>query len=90
MPRIRAFADTWKRYGMSNRTTDLQMISPPGWAVVNLGCGYLFSAVRFLHDITVGVDNLYDKAYRNHLSTSRGVAQGEPGLNAYAAYKMTF
>jgi hemoglobin/transferrin/lactoferrin receptor protein len=65
-------------------------VETPGWAVVNLGCGYRFATGRFVHDLTAGVDNLLDKTYRNHLSTSRGVDLNEPGLNAYAAYKMTF
>jgi hemoglobin/transferrin/lactoferrin receptor protein len=65
-------------------------VETPGWAVVNLGCGYRFATGRVVHDLTAGVDNLFDKTYRNHLSTSRGVDLNEPGLNAYAAYKMTF
>lgn len=65
-------------------------IETSGWATVNLGCGYRFGSGRIVHDITVGIDNLFDAQYRNHLSTSRGVELNDPGLNAYVAWKITY
>ncbi|MDD9301388.1 MAG: TonB-dependent receptor [Desulfobacter sp.] len=62
----------------------------PGWATVNLKAGYRFLIGKTHHDLVLGIDNLLDKAYANHLSTSRGVELSEPGFNAYLAWKMTF
>jgi hemoglobin/transferrin/lactoferrin receptor protein len=62
----------------------------PGWAVINAKCGYRFKVRNTVHDIMVGADNLLDRDYRNHLSTSRGVELTEPGLNLFASWKMEF
>ncbi len=62
----------------------------PGWEAVNANAGYRFGLGKTMHDIVLGIDNLLDKQYANHLSTSRGVVLAEPGLNAYAAWKMEF
>ena len=32
-----------------------------------------------------GVDNAFDRAYRQHLSTLRGIVKLEPGRNVHAA-----
>jgi outer membrane receptor protein involved in Fe transport len=44
------------------------------------------AAVRF----RVGVDNVFDRAYRLHLSTLRGVVKLEPGRNWFAAATASF
>lgn len=43
---------------------------------------YYFLKTYF--QIIIGVDNIFDKAYRNHLSTFRGVNLLEPGRNLFA------
>jgi hemoglobin/transferrin/lactoferrin receptor protein len=62
----------------------------PGWAVVNAKAGFRFKAGPARHDLMLGVDNLFDKRYANHLSTSRNMELTEPGINLYAAWQMEF
>jgi hemoglobin/transferrin/lactoferrin receptor protein len=62
----------------------------PGWVTVNARAGYRFRAGRVGQELMLGVDNLFDEQYTNHLSTSRNVLLAEPGFNAYAAWKMVF
>jgi len=33
--------------------------------------------------ISAGIENLFDKAYVNHLTTNRGMASIDPGRNIY-------
>lgn len=59
-------------------------ISTPGYAVFNASVNLKninFSAFRI--QIFTGVDNIFDKAYRNHLATTRGGIMVEPGRNFY-------
>ena len=62
----------------------------PGWATVNAKAGYRFDYGKVGHDIMVGVDNIFDVQYANHLSTTRSVLLAEPGVNFYAAYRVIF
>lgn len=59
-------------------------ISTPGYATFNASFNLRninFSSFRI--QIFAGVDNILDKAYRNHLSTTRGGITIEPGRNFY-------
>lgn len=59
-------------------------ISTPGYAVFNASMNFKninFSSVRM--QFFAGVENIFDKAYRNHLSTTRGGIKWEPGRNFY-------
>lgn len=60
------------------------------WETVNLRAGYRLLVDRTRHEIMVGVDNLFDRDYRNYLSTSRDIELKEPGVSFLAAWKMTF
>lgn len=62
----------------------------PGWATVNARAGYRFTIVQTRHEFMIGLDNIFDVDYANHLSTSRGIELSEPGFNALAAWKMEF
>ncbi len=59
-------------------------IKTPGYAVFNLS---LISKRINLGSVSLrisgGVDNVFDKNYRNHLSTTRGSITTEPGRNFY-------
>ncbi len=57
-----------------------------GYAVVDADAGYQFVFGAFLHSITLGVDNLFDTSYRNHLSRTK-VIRPEPGINVRLMYK---
>ncbi len=59
-----------------------------GWATVNARIGYKTRIGTGMHDFVLGVDNLFDEQYSNHLSTSRGMELTEPGLNLYCAWKV--
>ncbi len=61
-----------------------------GWGTINAKVGYKMVLGTARHDIVLGVDNLFDKQYQNHLSTSRGLDLTEPGINLYCAWKMEF
>ncbi len=61
----------------------------PGWATVNARLGYRFTLAGTVQELSVRADNLLDKTYRNHLSTSRKPAERfEPGLNVTVVWKM--
>jgi outer membrane receptor protein involved in Fe transport len=40
--------------------------------------------------IFTGVENVFDKAYRNHLSTTRGTIKIEPGRNIFFKLAVEF
>ena len=62
----------------------------PGWTTINLRSGYGFQAWDTRHEITLGVDNLLDREYHNHLATSRGLDLNQPGLNAFVAWSVEY
>lgn len=56
----------------------------PGYAYFNLSCTstyFKFGSVEL--QATGGVENIFNKAYRNHLSTTRGIIKSEPGRNIF-------
>jgi outer membrane receptor protein involved in Fe transport len=56
----------------------------PGYAVFNLLLNTTtIKLSNFSFRIYSGVENLFDKAYRNHLSTTRGSITIEPGRNIF-------
>jgi hemoglobin/transferrin/lactoferrin receptor protein len=66
-------------------------ITTPGYAVFNLLLNTIpikFSSISFR--IYSGVENIFDKAYRNHLSTTRGSIIIEPGRNIFLKLAMDF
>lgn len=42
------------------------------------------------HHVILGVENLTDKSYRNHLATNRGLISAEPGRNVIARWRVEF
>ncbi len=59
-------------------------ITTPGYAVFHLYANYtwLFSEISSV-GISAGIENIFDKNYRSHLSTARGSVTSEPGRNAF-------
>jgi hemoglobin/transferrin/lactoferrin receptor protein len=56
----------------------------PGYAVFNLSLNTrLFSFPFMSLQLYSGIENIFDKSYRNHLSTTRGFMTLEPGRNIY-------
>lgn len=60
------------------------------WATANLAAGYNFDYGTTRHEISVSLNNILDKQYRNHLANSRGIELLEPGFNAMATYRIVF
>ncbi|MGK9476365.1 TonB-dependent receptor [Melioribacter sp. OK-6-Me] len=59
-------------------------LTTPGYAVFNLSLNsgdIKFSVLNFR--IFAGVENIFNKEYRNHLSTTRGLIVVEPGRNFF-------
>lgn len=59
-------------------------MTTPGYAYLNLFCStnsFKFCLVDF--QVSAGVENIFNKEYRNHLSTSRGFNKSEPGRNIF-------
>ncbi len=66
------------------------MDDTPGWAVANVRVGYDLKDGSMTHRFYVGADNMFDKLYRDHLSSSRGIELTEPGLMLIAGYDLKF
>lgn len=69
----------------ANVDTDLQESATPGWCVANARAGITLGSFA----LVVGVENLFDRLYAQHLSYSRdpyrsGVRVPEPGRNVFA------
>ncbi len=62
----------------------------PGWTVwnANVATAPLAFAGHALR-VRAGVDNAFDRAYRQHLSTLRGTIRLEPGRNVWASATVT-
>ena len=63
----------------------------PGYAIYNL----MISSSEFdlkmpKIKVTAGIKNIFDRAYRNHLSTNRGIINIEPGRTYYLKTIITF
>jgi len=59
-------------------------LSTPGYAYFNFICStdaYKFGLVDL--SISVGVENIFNKEYRDHLATNRGFIKSEPGRNIF-------
>lgn len=66
-------------------------ITTPGYAVFNFLLNTTpikFSSLSFR--VYSGVENIFDKAYRNHLSTTRGSITIEPGRNIFLKLAVDF
>lgn len=64
-------------------------IGTPGYAIFNVIMNSKEFEMKMLKfQIFAGVDNIFDKGYRNHLSTNRGLVTFEPGRNFYVKLKI--
>lgn len=66
-------------------------ISTPGYAVFNLNVSSIplnYSGIKF--QFISGIENIINKAYRNHLATNRGSITSEPGRNFYFKVNMNW
>ena len=66
-------------------------LKTPGYAIFNFS--FASSSIDFTSlriRLFVGVDNIFDKSYRNHLSTTRGNLTIEPGRNIFVKLAAEF
>ncbi len=63
----------------------------PGYAKFDLIFNSKQFSIGLLNaSINIGIENVFDKSYRNHLSTYRGIIVEEPGRNFYARLNITW
>jgi hemoglobin/transferrin/lactoferrin receptor protein len=56
----------------------------PGYAIFNVNYASIpLDIWRLSLTVRAGIQNVFDKAYRNHLSTLRGIIKDEPGRNFF-------
>ena len=66
-------------------------ITTPGYAVFNLLLNTIpIKFSNFSFRVYSGVENIFDKGYRNHLSTTRGSITIEPGRNIFLKLAVDF
>ncbi|MBN1638632.1 MAG: TonB-dependent receptor [Ignavibacteriales bacterium] len=77
-------------FAAQNKVSDGELTTP-GYAVLNF---YLSSKVFDFNfadlQLFAGVENIFDRSYRNHLSTFRGIIKSEPGRNVFVKMKIGF
>ena len=61
----------------------------PGYTTGDLAVGLRLLAGRRLHTVTLRVDNVADRSYRDHLSRVKDIMP-EPGRNVSLLYRLTF
>jgi iron complex outermembrane receptor protein len=87
--RPRAFGGGGVRFAArQSRTGDFEEPTG-GYAIAHVTTGYRFLTRSQLHTLTLGVDNLFDTEYRNHLSRAKAIMP-EPGRNVRLLYRLTF
>ena len=61
-----------------------------GWGTVDVRLGWNLKRAQLDHTLYVGAENLFDKAYRNYLTTYRGDEFNEPGRCLVVGYEGRF
>jgi len=79
----------------SQAAAEQNNVTPTGtrsdsWIVLNTRTGYNLQVGEYKHEFTLGVNNLTNTSYSNYMATSRGIEYREPGLNAYANWRVSF
>ncbi|HAY33086.1 MAG TPA: TonB-dependent receptor [Ignavibacteria bacterium] len=77
-------------FSSQNRTAAGEL-NTPGYVIYNLYSGFEnINTGLFKFSVTAGIENLSDKSYREHLSTTRGSYVSEPGRNFFLKTKIIF
>jgi len=62
-----------------------------GYATFNLKLSIVNMNIAGIRPgISIGCENIFDKEYRNHLSTNRGFIVSEPGRNIFIRLNIAF
>ena len=63
----------------------------PGYGVFNIEASTIPIKISYYGmQFFTGIENIFNKEYRNHLSSNRGLIVVEPGINFYAKLKFDF
>ena len=66
-------------------------IATPGYTTFNFKLNFInLNLGSFKAGVSVGLENIFDKEYRNHLSTNRGLIISEPGRNIFVRANIAF
>lgn len=63
--------------------------STPGYIIFGAFGQYNISAGEFIHNISLNIDNITNRIYRNHLSRIKSIIP-EPGINLRITYKLYY
>ncbi len=79
------------RYSAKQNKVALEEKITAGYGVLNLFVNsFPINLGSVDLQIFAGIENVFDKAYRNHLSTYRGLVALEPGRNIFAKIKLSW
>ncbi len=75
----------------ADKQTRLDEFEKPtaGYAVLNSFINYSFSTSFLVHSVSLSIDNIFDKEYRNHLSRVK-IIMPEAGRNIRLSYKLFY
>lgn len=66
-------------------------ITTSGYATFNFKLNFInLNLGSFKTGVSIGLENIFDKEYRNHLSTNRGFIISEPGRNIFVRANIAF
>ncbi|MBN2412110.1 TonB-dependent receptor [candidate division KSB1 bacterium] len=77
-------------FAQQNRIADWEF-KTPGYAYIDFYLSTIpLKLLSFNSQLIMGIENLTDRAYRNHLSTNRGNVTIEPGRNIKLRWKISY
>jgi len=66
-------------------------ITTPGYTTFNFKLNFINLILGSIKaGVSIGLENIFDKEYRNHLSTNRGMIISEPGRNIFVRVNIAF
>lgn len=74
--------------GKQSRVDEFEMPTA-GYAIINAFTQYSFQTAKLIHVLSLNVDNIFNREYRNHLSRVKSILP-EAGINLRLTYKMFF
>lgn len=78
-------------YAGDQNNTAVGEMRTGGYTIYNLYLNSFPIKIGFAElKLFVGVENIFDRTYRNHLSTNRGLIALEPGRNIFAKIKLSW
>ncbi len=76
-------------FALSQKKVDIFESETSGYVIFNSSAQYSFQYFNTLNNISLSVDNIFNKEYRNHLSRVKSIMP-EPGISARLIYKLYF